>query len=304
MTRKTKEIKGAAVAAARIALGSGGNAPASAPDVPAYNPAERQRTRGKRAGIEGGLLSRTSGQLLTGDDLTSAARNVGLVPDQNADAKKISAELSNAILNALSLGLSKEARSRERRTDRISPAILDLLRPGMAEAPISPRGLTALIGDWDWGRVLETDDDLKAFNRALGEAALGVLPHALRALAVMAQSAASRAKPRAGRRPDDAANPLLRAIADAHMRLFGFKPKLRNSEKKRDTPSVRWVCLVFQSAAESAPTVIVTRFNPLKPEVTENSPWIEALQHVADLSLDRLNDRLSAAMRGNRGCRA
>ncbi len=227
------------------------------------------------------------------------------------------------------LGLPTDLDPIQARGVRIAPAILQALQVGANGISIPPEPwLITLIGGRRAlkrlvNHVIKSDKALEAkaarlkgddkeskakreaiederqelaqlVDRKFVEAALKVV--APWTLSLLLQSAKAGSAVTAGRKKRRArgdaeiSRPLIRALAEAHEKLFGRKPSVRDSEGGRKSRSVEWVHKVLSRAAQQG------RADPRR----RATPQVRVVWRAANLTLDTLSDALQAGLRANR----
>jgi len=196
-----------------------------------------------------------------------------------------------------------------------------LLQPGISDLPLIswPADLISLAGGMrkiDEARAdheslyrasgITPDESAGEVNRAtdrqIVDAVVARLPFfAAIVRDVAAFAASSLAQPPVGRREDHTARLVFREMAIAHKAFFGFGPRLRNTEKERDTPSVRWVSQVLQLTEPHMQRLTKPARSDDQKVDWPDSPESQAFFRLANLSLDTISDRLGEARKQDTG---
>jgi len=148
----------------------------------------------------------------------------------------------------------------------------------------------------------------RATERAIPEAIVARLPLFAALLRDLAAAAiGTLVQPREGRRQDYTTLFVMRDMAAAHKALFGFRPILRNTEKDRDTPSVRWVSEVLRKTVLHMRRQTKTPRPPKSGDQSADrpdSPESQAFSRMAVLGLDTISDWLAEARKQEKGADA
>jgi hypothetical protein len=277
-------------------------------------------------GVSPGLLVRGGLGLLIGDDLTGAAEEAGICPQENADADQIAASLARTIPIALNLGLSgSETASRSVHLkhmkhvvgavyqlqgllnalglDRLSSAALDLLRPGLStESSVSltltPAQAEAMldrassVGELAEAEGLNPNEVAEEESRAMtewrNEDVLRDLPLRLQILADVARSACAYLieQPSPSGRPPDDAADLVLRYMIAAHRKF-----FGCAPKPRNAEGGR-----DTPSTRWVKNLLMCAAVRAPVIMAQPSPESAALVELSELSLEALNGRMKAVL--------